>query len=81
MNEPNKSSGLRWLILSFVLPCLVVGSAASGICIWDMWGSSEPSAIIIGAAQSFLWFGIPSGIAGIPIGYVFNQIRTRGLWG
>lgn len=80
MSEAKTTSGHKWLILSFVLPCLVVGFAAAGICIWDMWGGSEPSAIAVGAVQSFLWFGIPSGLIGMPIGYVFKQIRARGLW-
>ncbi|MCC7531199.1 MAG: hypothetical protein IT342_22015 [Candidatus Melainabacteria bacterium] len=81
MNEPKTSSRHRWLILSFILPCLVIGFAAAGICIWDMWGSSEHAEIALGAIQSFIWFGVPSGLMGIPVGYVINQIRMRGLWG
>jgi len=80
-NQATTNSGHRWLILSFTLPCLIVGLAAAGILIWDMWGSSEPTDVALGALQSFLFFGIPSGLAGIPVGYVINQIRTRGLFG
>jgi len=69
------------MILSFALPCLIVGFSAAGICIWDMWGRSEAMDIASGAVQSFAFFGIPSGFIGIPVGYVINQIRTRGLWG
>jgi hypothetical protein len=74
-------SGHRWLILSFAFPCLIVGLTAVGILVWDMWGSSEPLDIAVGALQSFFWFGIPSGLVGIPVGYVINQIRSRGLFG
>jgi hypothetical protein len=63
-NQATTNSGHRWLILSFTLPCLIVGLAAVGILIWDMWGSSEPADIALGALQSFLFFGIPSGLAG-----------------
>lgn len=80
MNEPNKSSGYRWLILSFVLPCLVVGSAAAGICIWDMWGQ-DLAEVVSASMQNFLFFGLLAGIAGIPVCYVIRQIRMRGLWG
>jgi hypothetical protein len=80
MNEPKTTSGHTWLILSFSLPCLVVGLASAGLCIWDMWGQ-DPKEIVIGTAQSFFGFGIPSGLAGIPIGYMLKEARSRGWWG